>query len=104
MGIYKKECLELGLPEPKDYEKQRSYITRTIASGFNLNTRICRYIGIFNLHSQVAALYSKGLLFTWAHGLAECPFTHEVPREQVIIIYMTKEQQERHKKENPPKK
>ena len=97
--IFKDKCIELGLPEPKDYETDESYILRTIANGHVLNTRMCCYCGIFYLHSIVPKIHEKKYEFTWGLGLAKCEFTHKTPRREVIIIYMTKEQQEQYRNE-----
>lgn len=103
MMIHKDKCLELGLPAPKSYDTQGGYVTRVIAAGFNLNTRICRFVGIHNLHSIVSALYKKGVDFTLGHGRVLCPFTEETPPYPVDIIYMTTEQQSSYRKEKSAK-
>lgn len=97
MIIHPDKCAELGLPTPKGYDTQESYITRAIASGFILNTRICRFIGIHNLHSLASIMAKKGLWFSLTHERVLCPFTGEVPPHPVDIIYMTRDQQEAHR-------
>jgi hypothetical protein len=101
MSIHSEKCIELGLPVPKGYETQPTYIVRCISGGFNLNTRICRFIGIHNLHSIISALFKKGIDFTLAHDRVLCPSTGEIPTHPVDVIYMTKEQQAAHPKEKP---
>jgi hypothetical protein len=94
--IHKDKCLELGLPEPKSYETQAAYVTSCIAAGYILNTRICRYIAIFNLHSIVPVLKRKKVPFTLAYDRAICPFTGELRPEPVDHVYMTAEQREQY--------
>ena len=101
MMIHTDKCLELMLPTPKTYETQYSYIRRLLLLGITLNTRICRYIGIHNLHSIVPKLYESGLFFTQTQDIAECPFTRVAPPHPVIFIYMTQEQIEAHKLDKP---
>ncbi len=97
MMIHSDKCLELQLPPPKGYETQESYLLRAISNDYNLNTRICRFIGIHNLHSIVPAMIRKGINLTLGHGRVYCPFTNTTPPHPVISIYMTKEQQEEYR-------
>ena len=48
MMIHVDKCLELGLPEPKSYDNQLTYIKRLLLLGFSFNTRMARYCGIGN--------------------------------------------------------
>jgi hypothetical protein len=89
--IHKDKCLTLGLPEPLCGETQFFYIVRCMKSGYELNTRICRYIGIYNLHSLVSKVRRKGTQFTLEHRRAICPFTGKLRPEPVDHIYMTTE-------------
>jgi hypothetical protein len=100
MMIHKDKCIELGLPKPKGYETHPTYIMRCISSGFILNTRVCRFIGIHNLHSIIPPLLNK-YDFTKVLDRVLCPFTGEIPVQPVDVIYMTKEQKAAHVKERP---
>ncbi len=101
--IHADKCQEFRLPKPKSSETQLTYITRTIAEGFNLNTRICRYTGIHNLHSIVATMKRKPVPFTLCRGVAICPFTGEAPPYPVDQIFMTLEQKDQYRKEKTAK-
>lgn len=103
MMLHKDKCLELGLPEPKCVETQQAYIIRAMASGHTLNTRICRYIGVGNLHSIVSSM-NKACEFTLGHGRVLCPFTNETPPFPVDIVRMTKEQREAYQAKEKPAK
>tara|TARA_B100000809_G_C14678264_1_gene365875 strand:+ start:54 stop:368 length:315 start_codon:yes stop_codon:yes gene_type:complete len=92
MMIHKDKCLELGLPDPKPYDNQLTYIKRLLLLGFSFNTRMARYCGIGNLHSLVAPLRRKGIEFTKVKNLAKCPFTDTTPPYPVDILSMTPEQ------------
>lgn len=98
MMIHSDKCKELGFPAPLSSETQRGYVLRVIAKGHTLNTRVCRYIGIHNLHSIASSLANKRVVFTLRHGRAYCPFTRETPSLPVDIISMTPEQQSSHQK------
>lgn len=90
--IYKDECFELGLPEPKKGEQQVNYVTRVMMEGIHLDTRQARYVGIGNLHSIVSALAKKKLPFSVKHAVRKCPKTGDVPPYPVDVIWMTNEQ------------
>jgi hypothetical protein len=92
MMIHKDKCLELGLPEPKSYENQLTYIKRLLLMGFSFNTRMARYCGIGNLHSLVVPLKTSGLDFIKVKKLTMCPFTNETPPYPVNILSMSPEQ------------
>jgi hypothetical protein len=92
MMIYKEKCLELGLPEPKSYDNQLTYIKRLLLSGFSFNTHMARYCGIGNLHSLVAPLRKKGVEFIKVKSLVKCLFTGEIHPFPVIVLSMTPEQ------------
>lgn len=98
MMIHRDKCLELGLPEPKSYENQNTYVLRVISEGRKFNTRMARYCGIGNLHSIAPILFRKGYLFTLEHGRCRCPFTGEIPPQPVDILSMTKNQIAHYKK------
>lgn len=102
--IYKDKCLELGLPEPASFDNQITYVTKVITSGYRLNTRIARYIGIHNLHSLIPIIAKRGLIFVLEHGRVNCPFTKEIPPYPVDIVYMTTEQLTDYQKEKAAKK
>jgi hypothetical protein len=99
MMIHKDKCVELGLPEPKSFETQLLYILRLIAEGFVLNTRICRFIGIHNLHSLASVLAKRGINFTLTYERVYCPFIGDIPPYPVDVIYMTNEQREHYRNE-----
>ena len=102
MTIHKDKCLEIGLPAPKRHHTHVSYVLNCIATNYNLNTRICRYIGIHNLHSIVSTINSKKIEFTLAHEPVLCPFTGKIPYNPVDVIYMTNEQQEQYQSTKKP--
>jgi len=104
MMIHIDKCLELGLPEPKPYDNQLTYIKRVLLSKIHFNTRMARYCGIGNLHSLIIPLERKGIKFTLEHGRVECPFTGEIPPYPVDIISMTAEQIADYKKTKTAKK
>ncbi|PMP04604.1 hypothetical protein BCS95_05465 [Vibrio breoganii] len=92
--IYKDECFELGLPEPKKGEQQVHYVKRVMLEGIKLDTRQARYIGIGNLHSIVSNLNKQYVPFSLSHQRARCPKTGEVPPYAVDVIWMTDEERE----------
>ena len=102
MMIHAVMCQSLNLPQPKSYETQSTYILRAMYEGHELNTRICRYIGIHNLHSVAADLFKKRHSFVLKHGRVACPFTGKTPPFPVDIIYMTKDQREKWKAKKKP--
>ena len=91
MMIHKDKCLELGLPEPKTYHNQSTYILRIISQGYKFNTRMARYFGIGNLHSIAPILHKQGYQFTLEHGRVKCPFTGDRPSHAVDILSMAAE-------------
>jgi hypothetical protein len=92
MMIHKDKCLELGLPEPKLYDNQLTYVLKTISQGYKFDTRMARYCGIGNLHSIAPILNKRGYQFTSEQGRVKCPFTGDIPPYTVIILSMTPEQ------------
>ena len=98
MMIHKDKCLELGLPEPKSYDNQLTYIKQLLLLGIRFNTRMARYCGIGNLHSLVTPLKKKGIEFNLDHGRVKCHFTGTTPPHPVDIISMTPEQVALYKK------
>jgi len=85
-------CLALGLPFPKKYEKQINYVLRLLLTGYSVNTRIARYIGIHNLHSILSKLKKRGVPFTIDHLKVYCPLVKEVISNPVDKAYMSSEQ------------
>jgi len=85
-------CLELGLPAPKKYEKQINYVLRLLLIHYPVNTRMARYIGIYNLHSILSKLKKRGVPFTIDHVKAYCPLVQEVISNPVDKAYMSFEQ------------
>ncbi len=104
MMIHKDKCLELGLPEPKSFDNQLTYIKRLLLLGFDFNTRKARYCGIGNLHSLVTPLKKKGIKFNLVHGRVKCHFTNTIPPQPVDIISMTPEQIAHYKETKAAKK
>lgn len=99
MMIHTDKCIELGLPAPKSYHNQLSYVISLITQGIKLNTREARYIGIHNLHSLISTLKRKGHKHTLEHGRVYCPFTGETPSQPVDILSMNYVQIEAYKNE-----
>ena len=104
MMIHGDKCLELGLPEPRSFDNQQTYVLKVITNGFRLDTRKARYIGIHNLHSIASMLYKKGYQFTLEHGHVDCPFTGKIPPYPVDILSMTPEQIAHYKNTKTAKK
>lgn len=103
MMIHKDKCLALDLPEPKSHETQLVYVLRVMAEGFVLNTRLCRFIGIHNLHSLVSTLAKRGVNFTLAYERVYCPFICDTPPFPVDVVYMTQDQQAKYRNEKAAK-
>lgn len=72
-----KNCILLGLPEPRKQETQREYIRRILLAGYSINTRQCRFIGIGNLHSVVSALRKRRFPLRVEHKPAIEPLSGE---------------------------
>lgn len=87
-------CIELKLPTPRGFDTEPSYLITCIQSGHTINTRICRYIGIGNLHSVKPVLRKMKVPFTEVMGRAFCPTRGVIPPEPVLHIYMDAEQQQ----------
>lgn len=85
-------CLQLGLPKPKRYEKQIDYVLRLMLLGYSINTRTARYIDIYNLHSVLHTLKKRGVSFNIDHVKAYCPRSGEVLSNLVDKAYMHREQ------------
>ena len=85
-------CLQLGLPKPKRYEKQIDYVLRLMLLGYSINTRTARYIDIYNLHSVLHTLKKRGVSFNIDHVKAYCPRSREVLSNLVDKAYMHSEQ------------
>jgi hypothetical protein len=90
--LYQDRIHQLGLPEYKG-GKHRPYLMKLLLNGYRINTRICRYIGIGNLHSDTSAFSRRNRLpFSKKLGLVADPVTGKVPPKEVLIIWMTQEQ------------
>jgi len=85
-------CLQLGLPTPKRYEKQIDYVLRLMLLGYSINTRTARYIDIYNLHSVLHTLKRRGISFNIDHVKAYCPRAEAVLSNLVDKAYMHREQ------------
>jgi len=88
------KCLEIGLPEPHKTEEPLHFVKRVIAEGYNLNSRLCRYIGIPNLPSIMLKLDRLGIAFEGGGSLIYCPLLKLTLPDPVIGIYMTQDQQQ----------
>jgi|GEM_PF-1588978 len=86
-------CIEVGLPKPHRTEKPLHFVKRVIAEGYNLNSRLCRYIGINDLPAIMAELYRLGIDFERVNCPAYCPLSIVTLPDPIIGIYMTMEQQ-----------
>lgn len=73
-----RNCILLGLPEPRKQETQREYIKRILLTGHSINTRQCRFIGIGNLHSVVSALRKRHFPLRVEHKPAIEPRSGEI--------------------------
>ena len=92
MMIHKNRCLELGLPEPKSFHTQKTYVLLAISNGHTLDTRTAKYIGIANLHSIAPSIRRAGFQFEHEKRFAIDYETGEVPPYKVIHLSMTPEQ------------
>lgn len=101
--IRRNKCLELGLPEPNDCQKESNYVLSMISQGLTINTSMARYIGIDDLKDVVYALKRKGYLFNEKYKEAECPSTGRLTAFPVLVLSMTKEQQALYKNEESRK-
>lgn len=90
--IYKDKCIELGLPTPKTYHNQETYVLMAISLGYKIHTYVARCIGIANLHSVVSTLKRKGYNFTKEKKRAYCPQNKIVPPHSVVNVSMSSEQ------------
>ena len=93
MIIYKTECLEVSLPEPRAFDNQQSYIIYCISNGYQIDTRTARYIGIGNLHTQANNVKKKGIKLTIDKVKSKCRKTSEILPQPVDLVYMTPLQQ-----------
>lgn len=101
MFIDKHACIELGLPEPKKYHTQDHYIATCLLKGCKINTRICRHIGIGNLHSLKKAIKNRVEFMEYKDSVF-CPKLKLIPPHKVLIIYMTHEQIKQHLSNKKP--
>jgi hypothetical protein len=101
MLIDNKACLELGLPECKNYQSQDKYIANCLLKHLKINTRICQYIGIGHLNSLLEPL-KKIVEFEHSKNLVYCPRRKLIPPYPVIVIYMTPEQIQKHLSNKKP--
>lgn len=94
--LYRDRIQQLGLPEYKG-GKHRHYLTKLLLQGLRINTRMCRFIGIGNLHSEISTLKEKSRLpHSKVLGLVADPVTGEIPPNEVLIVWMTQEQREQY--------
>ena len=101
--IPRNKCLELGLPEPNDCQKESNYVLSVISQGLTINTNMARYIGIDDLQDVVYAIKRKGYLFTVEDKEAECPSTGRLTPFPIMVLSMTDEQQALYKNEESRK-
>ena len=95
--IPRNKCLELGLPEPNDCQKESNYVLSVISQGLTIN------IGIDDLQDVVCAIKRKGYLFTVEDKEAECPSTGRLTPFPIMVLSMTDEQQALYKNEESRK-
>jgi len=101
--IRRNKCLDLGLPEPNDCQKESNYVLSVISQGLTINAGTARYIGIDELQNVVCALKRKGYLFTVEDKEVECPSTGQLTAFPVMVLSMTKEQQKLYENEKSHK-
>ena len=87
--ISKEKCAKLGLPEPKSFHSQKGFILLCLLHGYKINTRICRYIGIHNLHSILSDLKSRGVPMLITHEQVWCPEQGLKPARPVDVVMMS---------------
>ena len=89
---------DLGFPEFK-HSSQRGYLVSLLLKGFKINTHQARYIGIFNLHSNMSTLRERYKLdHDQYNGKAIDPNTKQLGKWHVITVWMNIEQREAYKK------
>lgn len=94
--LYRDRIQLLGMPDYKG-GKHRHYLMTLLLQGYRINTRMCRFIGIGNLHSEVSTLIKKNRLpLSKTLGLVADPVTGEIPAKEVLIVWMTLEQREQY--------
>lgn len=94
--IDKARCQELELPVPRRLQTQIGYVLFCLLAGQKINTRVCRYIGIYNLHSIISSLNGRGISITIEHDKVWCPCLKMIPKYRVDIAYMTPEQRKQY--------
>jgi hypothetical protein len=92
--LNKSRCAELNLPVPHNFYTCESYVLHCISKAYTLNTRMCRYIGISNLHSVVSALKNRGICLTVEHKKVYDPALKIIIPFPVDVVSMTPEQGE----------
>lgn len=98
--MYIENIKKLNYPQPYKAEKQTSYIKRILLKGYSIDTRICRYIGIGNLHSIVSHFKKSQFLHTLEHKRVVDPATGTTPPYPVDVVYMTDKQIQVYKRKN----
>lgn len=103
MKINTKRCLKLGLPEPGRLQKQHNYVLMCITGGITLNTRICRYINIYNLHSIASTIFNDMKIDITRKSRIPviCPESGVLDSVGVLVVYMTPEQIQAYKDKKP---
>jgi hypothetical protein len=97
-------CAERGLPVPKKYQTQLSYVTYCLLEGYSINTRDARYIGIANLNSVAPKLAKKGIPFTNTKEKVWDPKENRIDPKKVIVLRMSTEQREEYWANKKPAK
>lgn len=93
--LYRKNIKQIGLPDYKG-GKHCHYLVSLLLKGYRIDTRVCRFIGIGNLHSDVSSLKKKNFPHSKKKGLVIDPVTGEIPPQEVLIVWMTLEQREQY--------
>ncbi len=102
--INKAKCAELNLPIPHSFYTCESYVLHCISKGYMLNTRMCRYIGISNLHSVISSLRNKGIDLIVEHKRVYDPALQRIIPYPVDVVTMTVEQRKEYFSNKKPAK
>jgi len=103
-SIDRAACAKLGLPAPKRYQTQPSYVIYCLSRGHEINTRISRYIGIANLNSVRPVLTKKKIPFTKTQEAVWDPKENRIDPKKVIVLRMSTEQREEYWANKKPAK
>lgn len=102
--LNKARCAELNLPIPHSFYTCESYVLHCISKAYTLDTRMCRFIGISNLHSVVSALKNKGVCLTVSHEKVYDPALQRIIPYPVDVVSMTPNQRDEYFSNKTPAK